>query len=145
MLARNIPLLLKHAAKAEAPARLVDLATYNEEKTMSIKAHTATPYSLGTEYPSAAVHELMTEGGRWTELNAKDHGGFAFIVTGMTDGDDGGMAQATAEFIVRACNAHDSLVETLRLAIETIEAHQAFWSLSDLDSMKATLAKAGAQ
>ena len=112
---------------------------------MSITAHTATPYSLGTEYPSAAVHELMTEGGRWTEVNAKDHSAFAFIVTGMTDGDGNDVAQATAEFIVRACNAHDHLVELLRLAIETIEAHQAFWSFSDLDSMKATLAKAGAQ
>ncbi|MFX5634401.1 hypothetical protein ABTE18_21415, partial [Acinetobacter baumannii] len=80
------------------------------------------------------VRDLMTEGSRWTELNAKDHGGFAFIVTGMVNDDGSDVAKATAEFIVRACNAHDHLVETLRLAIETIEAHQAFWSLSDLDS-----------
>ncbi|MBN9356198.1 MAG: hypothetical protein J0I15_07110 [Herbaspirillum huttiense] len=113
---------------------------------MSITAHTATPYSLGAEYPSAAVHELMTEGGRWTEVNAKDHSAFAFIVTGMTDGDDSGVAQATAEFIVRACNSHDVLVQALKNCVEMLhlDGYGSGPGTTVADA-EAALANAGAQ
>lgn len=113
---------------------------------MSITAHNATPYSLGTEYPSAAVHDLMTEGGRWTEINANDHTAFAFIVTGMTDGDGNDVARATAEFIVRACNSHDALVQAMKDCLEMLhlEGYGSGPGTTVADA-EAALAKAGAQ
>ena len=108
--------------------------------------HTATPYFLGKEYPSAAVHDLMTEGGRWTEINANDHTAFAFIVTGMTNDDGSEVAQATAEFIVRACNSRDDLVQALQDCLELLrhDGYSAGTSATLADA-EAALAKAAVQ
>ncbi|QDD62670.1 hypothetical protein EJD96_00195 (plasmid) [Herbaspirillum seropedicae] len=72
---------------------------------------------------------------KWTACEILE--GDRFVATHVCTEED-------AARIVCAANTHADLVAALRLAVETIETHQAFWSRADLESMKAVLAKAGA-
>ncbi|QNB08375.1 hypothetical protein G5S34_17530 [Herbaspirillum frisingense] len=136
---------LIEAARSDGRQQLGELRTATV--TQCNGKHTAPPYFLSTEYPSAYVRDLMTEGGRWTELNAKDHGGFAFIVTGMTqEHSRNAICKATAEFVVSACNSRDDLVQALKDCLELMrhDGYSAGTSATMADA-EAALAKAGVQ
>lgn len=75
--------------------------------------HTPTPWTVG--YASLSV-EGKTEKGvmkildirGWGHLTGRGHGAL-----GLSDEQGKQVQEANAEFIVRACNSHDALVEAL--------------------------------
>ncbi|HYD58919.1 MAG TPA: hypothetical protein VEC35_01095 [Noviherbaspirillum sp.] len=58
--------------------------------------------------------------------------------------DNGEFSKEDAEFIVRACNAHDDLVKALREYVERHEAECDPSGLPEYDQARSALAKAGA-
>jgi hypothetical protein len=95
--------------------------------------HTATPWAVednGNEY--------------WPDINAKDADGDSVTIATV--------GRANAEFIVRACNAHDDLVKALQELVasaDMIVCRETQATLEDCDKTliadaRAALAKAGA-
>lgn len=101
--------------------------------------HTPTPW---TAEPSAAHYEILCGRGAESVPHATQ------VANVLMIGERREACRANADFIIRACNAHDELVAALRGLIETAE-----WAVPDtrekglhgvIADARAALAKAGA-
>ena len=68
--------------------------------------HTPTPWKQGVNYPERIIgeHEIV-----------------AFVNHPELDGKPNDREQANAEFIVRACNSHDELLEACKALVQNLE------------------------
>lgn len=84
-----------------------------------MKSHNVTPYKLGDKIDTRELQEHLGTEGQWTAIDCHGHSAFALVVTKMADDwpPDDEKCQATAEFIVRACNSHDALVTALQVMV----------------------------
>lgn len=68
-----------------------------------------------------------------------------FTVATISKFADGKLAEADAEFIVRACNAHDDLVNALNGLVDCISETRGQNATAALNAARAALAKADAK
>lgn len=101
-----------------------------------MSAHAPTPW------------KIVSPGPYWKEVPWNVHAVSGDIVANTHYGDsaEGGKAHANAEFIVRACNSHDDLLEALEAFTNTFESAKPFELLADLskayEKARAALKKA---
>jgi hypothetical protein len=83
----------------------------------------------------------------WVDINSLEHRGFARAVWRMEEDEDLGRnsprCEATAEFIVRACNSHYELLQAAEAALDRLERlkfHGCF--ASEITQLEAAIKKA---
>lgn len=77
--------------------------------------HTPGPWEVGGPYPSVSVIVCIDAGCGWPNPEPSAYEAIC-ILDQRTEGVPSEQAVANAEFIVRACNAHEDLVAALKAA-----------------------------
>lgn len=92
---------------------------------MSEQKHTSGPWQVMNEYDGANIVIANVDGETFSDGTSTFS--FDFVCDTLPDDGDGSrspeIARANAAFIVRACNAHDDLVASLRDLLRLHEAH----------------------